>query len=1262
MMSEILRGDHAGLNDVFTPTKLSPLPKPDLPGITPKSHRKNVIQNSPLKKMDQMEHAYDSPAKKGRSKRKTNHQHKRSNLGPRGPNGEDSRGVPSNGYSFGRNPPSLPALSPQDLGQLKSPEAAREKQMWQRQRDDNIYQEVEFFRGMEKRDIKRQEKHAQRKANRRKKRKEAKKKRRWREKMEMEAGRINLQAMSHYLEPLSTSSKPSSKRSPFAEKMPLPSRPTEEKSSHRRSQSNRPKRNGKIIAAPQPHSHNQAGNQMLDSPEIRRRLAANLKRPEAAETSAAAVRGAFSGLLIAGGDDSLFGDSNGNLMPAAHTSTIEIRQMGDEPMMTDAFASLSNQKDSKKDAVEEDADYSDEFEKDCEDLTDIGNQEKDKSALEEAEAKKLAQERAAEDQKQTRLDEEMAARKIEEKRLADEKRLAEEKAAREIEEKRLAEEKAAKEIEEKRLAEEKLLAEEKRLAEEKLLAEEKRLAEEKAAREIEGKRKRIEDEKRIAAEDVARQEKETRLAEEQAAREMEDKILMDVDGEVKKAKNNQNVTEKELEFIEQPLTADLSVRNQIQQQGKSIENVDTENTPVQANTEIDSISEPQPESHQKVEVLERSSYPSLSTSNAMSEEQLTEILQPHDEMAPAIYSAMRDGQILPADIGHYFESELDDWERKDWLRKLSGAFCAISEQQLYHLVASIVSTVNSCFSSINGVLEEYSKTCGVENISVDEAISQVKSLLTTPPSLCKFCEHVAQQLCNQVPASKSIKKIKNRFLSSTLNTLIGHVAPGLECATVSNGGRNLKNMEMYIAKLGMPKILECPFFYNSSTKALFFHLHTFASGDECRIKFAVKRDQALAGSLQHAKKQGVLEKDFKMKVPYIFPLYIRDEKNFETGEGFKIEEGEGSGPRKEFFALCGEQLTQKAFKYQQSCESLWPNEQCTDSHLLRWIGFLFASCMSSKCTFGVPLPEYLFKCLKKEEYRPTEEDAKAFNNDLYRSMKDIREMKQAEYEKVLDADYMERSTTKDEYIRQNLDERMYQPVQWQIKLLGEGFRLAIKDGLFDKTGVDASDFSTILSGGEAATKNFKFHDVFKIAVDSEMDDFPLLNEILWKVIDNFDIEKKRNLVQFITGVKTLPFPKSEVIRIEMPFMSFGEEDTKNNFNRLPSAHTCTNTVELPNYLECMMKLRKYDSLDELDDSKKEILLSDLEKHLVEKFGIAIKEMSYGLDDIGKAENIIINSSAPEREETNDDSSDDLFGSFDSLDIPGLSSDDESPRF
>ena len=114
-------------------------------------------------------------------------------------------------------------------------------------------------------------------------------------------------------------------------------------------------------------------------------------------------------------------------------------------------------------------------------------------------------------------------------------------------------------------------------------------------------------------------------------------------------------------------------------------------------------------------------------------------------------------------------------------------------------------------------------------------------------------------------------------------------------------------------------------------------------------------------------------------------------------------------------------------------------------------------------------------------------------------MTKIREMDEASYLEILDADYMERSTTKDEYIRQYLDERMYQPFQWQLKLLGEGFRGAIKTNLFSQTGVNAADIASILSGGEAESlrknKNFSFHDVFKVAIDSEMDDFPHFNEI-----------------------------------------------------------------------------------------------------------------------------------------------------------------------
>ncbi len=114
-------------------------------------------------------------------------------------------------------------------------------------------------------------------------------------------------------------------------------------------------------------------------------------------------------------------------------------------------------------------------------------------AIAEAEAKRIAEEKAAEEKA---------------KKEAEEKRIAEEKAA---EEKRLAEEKAKKEAEEKRIAEEKA-AEEKRIAEEKA-AEEKRIAEEKAKKESEEKALKEAEEARIAAEEAKIAEQSKKLEE-----------------------------------------------------------------------------------------------------------------------------------------------------------------------------------------------------------------------------------------------------------------------------------------------------------------------------------------------------------------------------------------------------------------------------------------------------------------------------------------------------------------------------------------------------------------------------------------------------------------------------------------------------------------------------------------------------------------------------------------------------------------------------
>lgn len=76
-------------------------------------------------------------------------------------------------------------------------------------------------------------------------------------------------------------------------------------------------------------------------------------------------------------------------------------------------------------------------------------EEEKQRALEEAEQKKLAAEKAAAEAEQKKLEAEKAAQE------AEQKRLTEEKAAQEAEQKRLAEEKAAQEAEQKKLEEEK---------------------------------------------------------------------------------------------------------------------------------------------------------------------------------------------------------------------------------------------------------------------------------------------------------------------------------------------------------------------------------------------------------------------------------------------------------------------------------------------------------------------------------------------------------------------------------------------------------------------------------------------------------------------------------------------------------------------------------------------------------------------------------------------------------------------------------------
>ena len=190
-----------------------------------------------------------------------------------------------------------------------------------------------------------------------------------------------------------------------------------------------------------------------------------------------------------------------------------------------------------------------------------------------------------------------------------------------------------------------------------------------------------------------------------------------------------------------------------------------------------------------------------------------------------------------------------------------------------------------------------------------------------------------------------------------------------------------------------------------------------------------------------------------------------------------------------------------------------------------------------------------------------------------------------------------------------------------LKMLGEGFKSVINSDMLTTTGATPFDFHKITLGGEGSiNKNFQIRDIFKIATDSEMEDWPMLEEVFWNVIENFNLKQKRNFIKFVTGVDKLPYPKSEVLRIEMPFMSFSTSEARENYAKLPSAHTCTSTLEIPNYLECLLKTKNIDSMDSVlaDNTMKISIEKELKLHIEKKLKFALDSldgMGYGLDDI-----------------------------------------------
>ena len=216
-----------------------------------------------------------------------------------------------------------------------------------------------------------------------------------------------------------------------------------------------------------------------------------------------------------------------------------------------------------------------------------------------------------------------------------------------------------------------------------------------------------------------------------------------------------------------------------------------------------------------------------------------------------------------------------------------------------------------------------------------------------------------------------------------------------------------------------------------------------------------------------------------------------------------------------------------------------------------------------------------------------------------------------------------------QYIARDIQERLVDPVREALDELRTGFQSAVRLTWCKAVGMTAADLRLLVCGnveGANDNRDFNVRDLFRLRLDDDVSDNAALQTALFGAINAMSPTSKRMFLKFVTGVDKLPLPKTECLKIEAPGLCFSKEEFREQWSRLPTAHTCFNTLEIPNYADCLLELEYGGrAISELDDV--ETFEARLLEHVTRKLSIAIANTDgggYGLDEaVRNRENILL---------------------------------------
>ena len=286
-----------------------------------------------------------------------------------------------------------------------------------------------------------------------------------------------------------------------------------------------------------------------------------------------------------------------------------------------------------------------------------------------------------------------------------------------------------------------------------------------------------------------------------------------------------------------------------------------------------------------------------------------------------------------------------------------------------------------------------------------------------------------------------------------------------------------------------------------------------------------------------------------------------------------VDEG---GVRKEFFLLFIRQIFDPnygMFNYNQKTRLYWFNHFTFEPKIkYELIGIIFGLAIYNNIILDVKFPITVYR--KLLGLKPTLEDMKECDPELYKNLKFLKETKDENLKADLDTDFTVVDDKFGEKVVYNLkpdgdkiqvdinnkDEYVDLYLDWYFNISIKEVFTSFERGFYR---VFSRDLSKILGPEEleliiCGTQVLDFNELKRVCKYEEYKKDSQTIKDFWEVLLTFNEEEKKKFLSFVTGCDRAPIDGLGSLPITI---SNGGSDTE----QLPSAHTCFNNLILPDY-------------------------------------------------------------------------------------------------